>query len=70
MFKKRTNGAPLWLLPNLFIGLLYRTCAQHDGPSLGCRDGDDQNPGHDQDIYLAKQEETEMRQGKGKWTER
>lgn len=56
LFKNKTNGTPLWSVPYLFIGLFYRTGAhgQHDGPSLGCRDGDDQHPGHDQDINLVK----------------
>lgn len=48
----------MWFLPDLFIGLFYwtGTHGQHDGPSLGCGDGDDHHSGQDQDVYLENQE--------------
>lgn len=54
ILKKRTNGASLWFVPHLLIGLLRRTGAhgQHDGPSLGCGDGDDHHSGQYHDIHL------------------
>lgn len=57
-FLKRTNSTSLWFLPDLFIGLFYwtGTHGQHDGPSLGCGDGDDHHSGQDQDVYLENQE--------------
>lgn len=75
ILKKRTNGASLWCVPHLLIGLFCRTGAhgQHNGPSLRCGDGDDNHPGQYHDIHLGKKKkrkDTKMRGGKGKVTER
>lgn len=54
----------MWFVPDLFIGLIHRTGAhgQHDGPSLGCGDGDDHHPGQYHDVDLKRKYRNERRQ--------
>ena len=50
------NVAPQWRVPDLLVGLLHGAGAhdQHDGPPLGCGDGDDHHPGQNHDVHLER----------------